>query len=323
MPPNIKKANEIKIAIDDKANLIELDDEADGEERPTEPDFCFDIDPDASFYGDGDGVQLAANTTAGGAATEGSFGTDESVAPESIGSSRSSNLREFKELLASPLVLEGAYDAARTPRPAHPSAAPCTGRAGSGGVSKARAASHETLAANTAQTHQQQSARLLASRREADKYPKLQNYSNRLGGQDLSTFRGTIGVKRGNEDDKETSFAKAMRIRAMATTTARKPKLAGREASASNMGGSLLEMLLLLREENERKAEERRAVEEKRRREDAIAQEARFRAEKTEAEERRRQKKVKRDERARRDHVEARARTQELVMIIGALTKSS
>ncbi|KAE9108829.1 hypothetical protein PF010_g11769 [Phytophthora fragariae] len=63
----------------EKANVIELDDEADDEERPVEPDFCFDVDPDESFFGDGKDVQLASNTAAGGAATEGSFGTDESV----------------------------------------------------------------------------------------------------------------------------------------------------------------------------------------------------------------------------------------------------
>ncbi|KAE9339417.1 hypothetical protein PF008_g11582 [Phytophthora fragariae] len=79
MPPNIKRAKEIKIVIDEKANVIELDDEADDEERPVEPDFCFDVDPDESFFGDGKDVQLASNTAAGGAATEGSFGTDESV----------------------------------------------------------------------------------------------------------------------------------------------------------------------------------------------------------------------------------------------------
>ncbi|KAE9307474.1 hypothetical protein PF001_g11594 [Phytophthora fragariae] len=244
----------------------------------------------------------------------------------SVASSRSSNLGEFQELLASPLVLEGAGDAARTPRPAPPPVATCARRAGLGGVSKARTTAHESLATNASQHLQQQSARALASRREADKYPKLQNYSNRLGGQDLSTFRDTIGVKRANEDDKETqeaSFAKAKRIRAMRTTTALKTKLAGIEAATSNMGGGLFEMLLHIREENERKAEERRVVEEKRHREDVIAQEARLRVEKAEAEERRRQEKIEREVRARRDRDEARARTQELVMLIDALKKNS
>ncbi|KAE8985489.1 hypothetical protein PR001_g22875 [Phytophthora rubi] len=299
MPPNIKRAKEIKIVIDEEANVIELDDEADDEERPVEPDFCFDVDPDESFFGDGEDVQLASNTAAGGAATEGSFGTDESVS---------------------------AGDAARTPRPAPPPVATCARRAGLGGVSKARTTAHESLATNASQHLQQQSARALASRREADKYPKLQNYSNRLGGQDLSTFRDTIGVKRANEDDKETqeaSFAKAKRIRAMRTTTALKTKLAGIEAATSNMGGGLLEMLLHIREETERKAEERRVVEEKRHREDVIAQEARLRVEKAEAEERRRQEKIEREVRARRDRDEARARTQELVMLIDALKKNS
>ncbi|GMF41470.1 unnamed protein product [Phytophthora fragariaefolia] len=303
MPPNIKKAEEIKISINDKANVIEQDDEADVEERPTEPDLCFDVDPDERFYGDGEGVQLAANTTAGGAANEGSFGTDESVAHESIGPSCSSNLGEFKELLASPL----------------------------------------TLTANSSQILQQQSARVLSAKPTSTPSRTIRivwevRTSLRFGGRYVSkhpkeappmllaTFRDTIGIKRGNEDDKETqetSFAKAQRIRAMRTTTALKAKLTVLETSASSMGGSLLEMLILLREENERKAEERRVIEERRCHEDFIAQKARLRAEKAEAEERRRQEKIERDERARRDREEARPHTQELVMLIGALTKKS
>ncbi|GMF34128.1 unnamed protein product [Phytophthora fragariaefolia] len=186
IPPNIKDAKEIKIVIDDKANVIELDDEADGEERPTESNLCFDFNPDEGF--DGDGVQLNANTTAGGAATEGPFGTDEYAASESIGPSRLSNLGEFKDLLSSPLAHEGARQVP-------------------------------------------QAAELLES----------------FG---HSTFRDTIGVKRRNEDDKETpetSIAQAKRIRAMRTATALKSTLAGLEASASYMGGSFLEMLHHLR----------------------------------------------------------------------------
>ncbi|EGZ13514.1 hypothetical protein PHYSODRAFT_400980, partial [Phytophthora sojae] len=41
MPPHVKKAKEVKLAIDEKANVIEMDDEAD-EDRPIEPDFCFE-----------------------------------------------------------------------------------------------------------------------------------------------------------------------------------------------------------------------------------------------------------------------------------------
>ncbi|EEY68678.1 uncharacterized protein PITG_18987 [Phytophthora infestans T30-4] len=73
--------------------------------------------------------------------------------------------------------------------------------------------------------------------------------------------------------------------------------------------------------ENEAKADARRADEEKRRRDEFFAHEERYRDEKKEAEERRLQENVERDERAQRDHEDARARTQELAMIIVALTK--
>ncbi|KAE8899464.1 hypothetical protein PF003_g16356 [Phytophthora fragariae] len=78
-----------------------------------------------------------------------------------------------------------------------------------------------------------------ARSQEAEKYPKLHSFSKRLGGQDLATFRDTVGVKRALEEDKETmeaSFAKAKRIRALRTSTALKTKLASREAAANNTG---------------------------------------------------------------------------------------
>ncbi|KAE9078956.1 hypothetical protein PF005_g23948 [Phytophthora fragariae] len=91
-------------------------------------------------------------------------------------------------------------------------------------------------------------------------------------------------------------------------------QLNGLESTANTMGGSIMETILLLREENERKAEARRADEEKHRSEE--------RAEaKAEAEERRHRDKMEMEERARRDREEARARTQELLLLIGALTK--
>ncbi|GMF51979.1 unnamed protein product [Phytophthora fragariaefolia] len=68
MPPHIKKAKDVKQAIDDKANVVEMDDVA-VEDRSIEPDFSFEAEPDDSFYvygdgnsdGDGDGVQLSKN----------------------------------------------------------------------------------------------------------------------------------------------------------------------------------------------------------------------------------------------------------------------
>ncbi|ETP49183.1 hypothetical protein F442_05216 [Phytophthora nicotianae P10297] len=106
-------------------------------------------------------------------------------------------------------------------------------------------------------------------------------------------------------------------------TEALKQKLSGIQNTTSSLGRSLMEMVLLLREENEMKAEGRRVCEEQRRRDELEAREARYQAEKIEAEERRRQDKLEREDRTRRDREDARARMQELAMLIGALTKST
>jgi hypothetical protein len=46
MPPHIKRAKELKEAIDEKANVVVMDDGADEDDREVEPDFCFNVDPD-------------------------------------------------------------------------------------------------------------------------------------------------------------------------------------------------------------------------------------------------------------------------------------
>ncbi|KAG2774656.1 hypothetical protein PC129_g10842 [Phytophthora cactorum] len=119
----------------------------------------------------------------------------------------------------------------------------------------------------------------------------------------------------------EASFAKVKRVRAVKATTALKKKLTEVQGPTNAMGFSMFEILLLLREENERKAEARREEEDHHRREENIFREARIAAEKVDAEERHRQDKIDMDERARRDKKDARARTQELVLLIGALSK--
>ncbi|EGZ26054.1 hypothetical protein PHYSODRAFT_326989 [Phytophthora sojae] len=159
---------------------------------------------------------------------------------------------------------------------------------------------------------------------KAQRYPKLANSSNRLGGGNLADFRDTVGLKRAYEEDEElieAGYAKAKRSRAAKATAALKKRLSDLESSASTMGGNIFEMMLMMREENERKAEARRMEEEQRRRDELAAREARYLADKAEAVERRRQEKVEIEERARRDKEEARARTQELMLLIGALTK--
>ncbi|GMF31469.1 unnamed protein product [Phytophthora fragariaefolia] len=333
MPPDIKKVKEVKQAIDDKANAVEMDDEAD-EDRPIEPDCSFEAEPDDSFYvsgdgnsdGDGDGVQLSngANSAAR-LSTDASAGTDESVACESMVSSPPP-LGEFQEMLTTALATDGPAYSGHTPRPAslpapngtRPSSAR---RSGMGAPARKRKVTPNAMNGNGPP-----SVQVVACQNEAEKYPKMHNVSNRLGGQDLTAFRDTVGAKSALEDDKETleaSFAKAKRIRAMRTSTALKTKLASVEGAASSMGGSLLEAILLLREENEHKAEERRAEEEKRRREEIAAREARYLADKANAAEGRHQEKLEREERTRCERDESRARTQELVMLINAIKKNA
>ncbi|GMF41359.1 unnamed protein product [Phytophthora fragariaefolia] len=307
MPPHIKKTKEVKQAIDDKANVVEMDDEAD-EDCPIEPDCSFEAEPDGSFYvygdgnsdgdGDSDGVQL----------------------------SNGANSAARLKMLTTALATDGPAYSGHTPRPAS-LPAPNGARPSSARRSGLGAPSRKSkVTPNAVNVNGPPSAPVVACQYEAEKYPKMHNFSNRLGGQDLTAFRDTVSAKRALEDDKETlasSFAKAKRIHAMRTSTALKTKLASIEGTASSMGGSLLEAILLLREENERKAEERRAEEEKRRREEIAALEARYLADKADAAERRHQEKLEREERARRERDESRARTQELVMLINAIKKNA
>lgn len=83
IPLHIERAKDLKRAIDDKANVVEMDDcadedsdaESDGEDedqeenRPIEPAFSFDYDPDDSLFpdrgGEGGGVAVGVYTPTG------------------------------------------------------------------------------------------------------------------------------------------------------------------------------------------------------------------------------------------------------------------
>ncbi|KAI9986600.1 hypothetical protein PInf_025632 [Phytophthora infestans] len=121
-----------------------------------------------------------------------------------------------------------------------------------------------------------------ADKQEALRHPTLIDYSNRLGGTNLYTFRDTAGAKRAlQEDDKditEASYAKAKRTRAIKATTLLKDKFCSQEKFSSSMGSSMFEMMLMLREDSERKAETRRLEEDQRRRDAAQEKEERQRA---------------------------------------------
>ncbi|GMF50216.1 unnamed protein product [Phytophthora fragariaefolia] len=322
-PPHIKKAKEVKLAIDAKANVVVMDDEVDDDQ----PDFCFEVDPDDTFYEDieDDNNQSHVNDTVARSTDGESPGSDKSV--KSMESKRPTSRGEFQAMLNSPQGIEGLDDLARTPRP---TPGPVARRTGSGASLPPRRAAASTTSGGASLEMPQQSSQagsaVSSDDLEAAKYPKLQTFSNRLGGADLSSFRDTVNVKLAREGDKDTveaSYAKAKRIRAMKATTALRSKLDSLENSASSMRGSILETLLVLREESERKADTRRAEEEQRRRDEKTANEAHLIEGKAEAEARRREEKLEREDRARRDREDARARTQELLLLIGALTKKA
>ncbi|KAF1790825.1 hypothetical protein GQ600_27782 [Phytophthora cactorum] len=329
--PRIKKTNEIKMAIDERADVVEMDDGTDTDQRLVEPDLCFNVNADESFYEDCD--EDSARLSTGGVRTLNGHAdvtaTDESVEEDSSESTRSSNRGEFQELLTASLDSEGLEAFARTPRPAPARSEPSARHPGSGCLPLSRKSPVTPMASEVPQPENLPLVIDLASgsrdKPEELKYPNLQTFSNRLGGTNLTTFRdATSGVKRVLEPDSNTledSFAKAKRMRAMKTTSALISKLDMVETPASNMRVSILETILLLREENERKAELRRAEENQRHMDELAAREAHRIAEKAEADERRRAENLEIEDRARRDREEARARTQELVMQIGALTK--
>ncbi|EGZ13042.1 hypothetical protein PHYSODRAFT_259189 [Phytophthora sojae] len=275
-----RKPPEAKQAIDDKTNVIEIDDEADHDQGFVEPDFSFEADPDD------DNVQ---HDSQGSTGHDEPIETDESVTGDSTSFSPH-------------------------PRPA-PLRAPQNARQpGAGGPPKQRKSS-STVTASDGSLSTGAPVDQGRSSGNPKKDQKYKSSSNRLGGTDLTSFRDAVGAKRVFEEDKETleaRFAKAKCIRAMKATTALKNRLSGLGSTANTMGGSIMETVLLLREENERKAEARRADEEKRRREEKAEAKA-------EAEERRRREKLEMEERARRDREEARARIQELLILIGRL----
>ncbi|KAG3035192.1 hypothetical protein PC120_g935 [Phytophthora cactorum] len=151
----------------------------------------------------------------------------------------------------------------------------------------------------------------IRDQKEARRYPKLTNASNRLGRFNLTELRETIGRKRSNEDDDElleASYVKAKRLRTATAATVLKKRLSDLENISGTMDSNIHEVIMMRCEENERRAESHRTEEEQRRRDELAAREARYLADKAEAKERRRQEKMEKC--ASRDKEEARQRTQ-------------
>ncbi|GMF36957.1 unnamed protein product [Phytophthora fragariaefolia] len=329
-----ERVKQAKQAIDDKANVVEMDDDADvdppaeteqrADQLIDDPDFSFVQGGDCFDDGEGGGENDRAgegipssSQSSGGASRTGIVSCEESVEID---------------FAFGDVVPTDAYSALglRAREPATPSPVD----AGAEVSSKA----NRTPAArgyNPGGRDEQ----------EAYRHLSLQSSSNRLDGGNLYTFRDNICSKRareaGDKDDAEHSFAKTKRLRALKNTNVLKMKLGELEKSSKSFGSSTFEMMMLLREESDRRSEARRHEEELRRREEAATKEAQRQADKREAEERRRAdgaaKEVRRlaekheaeerrredkrdaEDRMRRDKEDASARMREMIMLIGAI----
>ncbi|KAE9291567.1 hypothetical protein PR003_g24997 [Phytophthora rubi] len=340
MPPHIKKSKLLKLAIDDKANVIEMDDDADEDQvegRFVEPDFSFDPNEELFDDREGDGGPPMAGSDA--ASSSNMFHNDiaergVSTRNYEVGSELTSETIqpplycETQDTFDPSLDVDGLEAFASTPKPAPLPASTASRRLRSACLKNSRKVATPDVPGSDSKPA---AARVLqagsADDQEIQRYKELRSYSNRLGGSDLYEFRDSVLAKRAREEDDneqvEAGYVKAKRVRATMTATTLKKKLVNLESSSTKMGESVFEMMMLFHEENERKAEARRADEDQRRRDECSAREARLQAEKAEAEERRRHEKLEMEERARRDKEEARARTQELLLLIGTMFKKA
>ncbi|KUF88740.1 hypothetical protein AM587_10011880 [Phytophthora nicotianae] len=347
IPPHIDRAKELKRAVDQKASVIEMDDCADEDsddepdqekdeeledDRPISPDFSFDyVSEDTLFHdrgGDGSAALSGGSFSAfvGNEAPTGSEGVKPFDDGEAMRAVNSGEVLSHLDVRVGVEGLEAFTPPAQT-NPSPSDAAP-TRTLRSAGLRKPKkprtTSNNKPKSARTGTIQQPKPTEAGRTRITSDS--NLQASSNRLGGGDLRAFRDSLWSKRSTEDgdldSAEASFAKTKRVRAQRATEVLSQKLSTIQSVSSGLSGSIMEMVLLLREENEMKAETRRADEEQRRRDEVAAREERYQVEKREAEERRRQDNLEREERARRDREEARARTQELAMLLGVLKKA-
>ncbi|KAE9283974.1 hypothetical protein PF008_g27270 [Phytophthora fragariae] len=344
MPPHIKKAKLTKLAIDEKANVVEMDDAADqdpdedsatGDQRLfVEPGYCFEpYYDDQEGNGDGDfaGSDAASTNQSGSDDFQPDDVTGAAVA-DAVLSAQASLPVEAPGTFDLQLGAEGLDAFASTLKAATRPAGPSTRHLRSAGSKKpmnttaTRSCTAEVAATMATKTPAARGFQPVGrDEQEAYRHISLQSASSRLGGGNLYAFRESVGSKRTREDlnqeQAEASFAKAKRLRATKASAALKQKLADLENCSNTLGTSTFEMMMMFREEHERKLENRRVEEDQRRREEAAAKEARLLADKAEDEERRRQDKLEMDDRARRDKEEARARTQEMLLLIEAMFK--
>ncbi|GMF48849.1 unnamed protein product [Phytophthora fragariaefolia] len=241
MPPHVKEAKLLKKTVDDKANVVIMDDggdEDDGgyedeeEEHDKQSDFCFEFDGDESFdhetctddraavSGTGGDYGISAELTSGSTVTDDS-GSDETVGfgTNSIGTSAThlaDRGSDFSDLLDSAAVNEGLKVFASTLCPA-PVTMRSSPRLRSAGLTKTantppvadpRRQTTTTATSSAASADKASSARTRGQegtctrdQQEAQRYPGLASSSSRLGGGSLADLRDTVGRKRACEED--------------------------------------------------------------------------------------------------------------------------
>ncbi|KAE9092849.1 hypothetical protein PF005_g12758 [Phytophthora fragariae] len=201
MPPHVKKAKLAKRSIDDKANIVEIDDEADEDEEDAygqESNELF-VEPDFSF----DPLLRAR------------FGCDESdtacdqVVNVVLVILTPSRHADSLDTCNDQVVVDGLKAFAPTPGPAPLTSVSATRQLRSSGLKKPRKASTPSLISSetavAAKTTKTPAARGLRpgsrDEDEAHRHASLQSTSNRLGGSNLYSFRDSVGEKRAREGD--------------------------------------------------------------------------------------------------------------------------
>ncbi|KAE9278043.1 hypothetical protein PF001_g25351 [Phytophthora fragariae] len=223
MPPHIREAKLLKKAIDNKANVVVMDDGGDeddqvDEEREIEPDFCFNFDGDESFESEGDNAGFTGTTSTDSETKSSSSAvadvrrTDETVnlSADTVSLPSTEVSCDFSALLETAAVRDG-LDAFATSANLPPVAVRSSVRLRSAGIKKPfKSSSPAPITCTTVNAPTGGTAGLAKKpvgrsrdQAEAQRYPKLVSASNRLGGLNLAEFRDTVGRKRASENDDE------------------------------------------------------------------------------------------------------------------------
>ncbi|KAI9980231.1 hypothetical protein PInf_026581 [Phytophthora infestans] len=263
MPPHVARAKGLKKEIDEKANVVEMDDEADvdgNEEQHFEPDTSFDYQPEDGCWSNREECEGGVNV--GGGFSTGSLSAVESNSSDSSAGGQadtteaitvpktSAGYNEFQELLAMPLTGEGTESTSGSTCSASARSGSTTRMLRSAGQSNpSNAPASRDCTALTTSSKQKKAVKKPAAtgfkpgtrdEQEAVRYDTLLDYSTRLGGSDLYSFRDNVASKRGREeedvDSAEASFVKVKRAKAIKATKTLKNKLCAVESATHTMG---------------------------------------------------------------------------------------